>query len=93
MAEFYVRYNWLGVAYIAIVVAPEAPANLRFKNYEEFHAAMDALGHLWQMTCETPHPGQYAFEASTVWEKQEVKVKALTLARPIVSLPGGIEYG
>ena len=93
MAEFYVTFDLRGLLYLAFVVAPQRPTCSHFSNYEELHAAMDALGHFWQLQCETPHPGQYAFEESTVWEKQLVGVAALTLARPIVSMPGGIFYG
>jgi hypothetical protein len=93
MAEFYVTFDWRGLLYLAFVLAPECPARSHFASYEDLHAAMDGLGHFWQLQCEMPHPGEYAIEESIVWEKQLVGVKSLTLARPIVSMPGGLYYG
>lgn len=54
---------------------------------------MDALGHHWELKCETPHPFEYAFEECIVWAKQLAEVKTFALARPIVSMPGGLYCG
>jgi hypothetical protein len=70
MAEFYVTFEWNELRYVAVVTAPEVPAKLDFGSYQELREAMEGLGHLWEMTFEMPHPDQFAFEDTEVWEKQ-----------------------
>ena len=79
MAEFYVSFEWNELRFIGFVTAPERPAQLHFGSYEELRAAMDLLGHLWEMAFEMPHPGELAFNEIAVWEKQ--------LARAIDQIP------
>ena len=74
--KFWVSYRWLGLNYVAQINAPEEPPTRHFENYGELNAAMDELGHLWEMLCETPHPYEYAFDDVHVWEKQLAHVLA-----------------
>ncbi len=79
MAEFYVSFEWNELRFIGFVVAAERPAKLDFANYEELHDAMEALGNLWEMTFEMPHPSELAVNEIEVWEQQ--------LARAIERIP------
>ena len=57
MAEFYVTYARDDGRYLALVIAPERPTALQFVSRGDFHAAMDALGHAWQLQYEIPGYG------------------------------------
>jgi hypothetical protein len=71
MAEFYVTYNRDGQRYVAVVIAPARPSILEFTSREELHAAMDALGHSWQLQNEIHG------NVSSDWLEQMAKVGAL----------------
>ncbi|MGD9723911.1 MAG: hypothetical protein AB7O59_20615 [Pirellulales bacterium] len=79
MAEFYVSFEWNEIRFIGFVVAPDRPTQLDFANYEELRGAMEALGNLWEMTFEMPHPDELACRGLEVWQKQ--------LARAIEQIP------
>ena len=55
--EFYVTYARDECRYLALVIAPERPATLQFASREDLHAAMDGLGHAWQLQFEIPGDG------------------------------------
>lgn len=57
MAEFYVTYARDEVRYLAVVNARERPVALKFTSPEDLHAAMDVLGHPWQLQFEIPGDG------------------------------------
>src|SRR5262245_1541469 len=70
MAKFNVSFEWDTIKFIGVVSAPKLPAKVDFASYEELRDAMDALGHLWEMTFEMPHPDELATKETAVWQRQ-----------------------
>ena len=81
MAEFYVTYARDEGRYLALVIAPERPAILQFASREDLHAAMDALGHAWQLQFEMPGEG------SADWLERMAQAGAL---KPVPRPPDSI---
>lgn len=66
MAEFYVTYRHDEHPFLAVIVARDRPAVLRFDSREVLLEAMESLGCEWQMTSEVQLPGDYP-EISETW--------------------------
>jgi hypothetical protein len=87
MREFYVTYDRGGVKQIGVVVAPLAPANLQFADYEELQATMDALGNAWELRIELEDPFDFAREGTAEWLQRMAAAKAVNPEpKPIESI-------
>ena len=77
MAEFYVTFDWQEQHYLAIVVAPERPTSLQFATADELNAAMDSLGHDWELWSVMQVP----YDVPADWLEEMAKTGALKKRR------------
>ena len=77
MAEFYVTYPCESQHLLAVIVGEERQAKLQFATREELLAAMDALGHEWQLRAEIQLPDDYVAEITAGWLEKAAEIKLL----------------
>lgn len=77
MAEFYVTYECEGQRVLAIVAAPQRPADLQFPSREPLLAAMNELGHTWSLRSELGLPQEHIMSISRAWLEAMAAARSL----------------